>query len=219
MGVILMLMTIVGLFTAVILLVAAFLTRTTRLAKFTFAAIAIWLGFYVVLLLGFSLASKPHALGVGEAKEFCGFYIDCHIHVQLTSVRTTGEIGDRKANGTFYIVGLRVLSDAKNPNLPFRLIEPRALIEVNDHTVIERDRAAEAWLPTASVDLGGEIKGSQTIDKEIVFDIPKDLPDPELHMAEGYGIDYAIEAFLIDDQDSIWHQHTYFALGSPVASR
>jgi hypothetical protein len=212
MGVLLMLMTIGGLVVAGILLVTSLITRKIWLTRFTLGCVVIWFVFYAVMLLGFSLASKERVLGIGEPKEFCGFYLDCHMHAELTSVRTTDRIGDRTANGMFYIVGIRVFSDARNPNISFRLVEPRALIEVNDHTVIKRDLDAEAQLPSAVVDLGGEIKGRQTIDKEIVFDIPRDLHSPELHLAEGYGIDSALEAVLIDDEDSIGHARAFFVL-------
>jgi hypothetical protein len=203
-------MTIGGLVAAAIVLIAALFTKKRWLVRFTLAGVAVWLVFYAAILLGYSAVSKDRVLSVGEAKEFCGFYLDCHMHVKLTSVRTTDRIGDRAAKGTFYVVGLRVFSDAKNPNIPFRLIEPRAMIEVDDTTSIKRDLDAEALLPTAAVDLGGDIKGRETIDKEIVLDVPATLADPKLSIAEGYGIDSAIEAILIDDEDSIRHARTYF---------
>lgn len=213
MGVLLMLMTIGGLTVAAILLVASLITKRAWLTKFTLGGVAIWFLFYGVMLLGFSAASKDRVLGVGEAKEYCGFYLDCHLHSEVTSVRAAKTIGDRTAKGTFYIVGVRVFSNAKNPSIAFRLINPNARVIVNDDkAAIDRDLAAEALLPTAAVDLGGDIKGSQTIDKEIVFDIPDDLRDPKLAVTEGYGIDNTIEAVLIDDEDSIRHARTYFAL-------
>lgn len=207
-----MLLTIGGLLAAGVLFAVAWLNESAWLKKFLLGGVAIWLAFYAVMLLGASLLSKDRVLGVGQPKEFCGFYLDCHMHAEMTSVRTANQIGNRVAKGTFYIVGLRVFSDAKNPNIAFRLIEPRALIEVNDHTAITRDLDAEVLLPTAAVDLGGEIKGSQTIDKEIVFDVPATLPDPRMQIAEGYGIDSAIEAILIGDEESIFHARSYFDL-------
>jgi len=221
MGVLLMLMTIGGLIAAGILLVVSLITRKAWLAKFTLGSVAVWLVFYGVMLVGVSAASQPRALGLGQAKEFCGFYLDCHMHAELTSVRTTGNIGDLAARGTFYIVGVRVFSDARNPNIRFRLIEPRAQIEVDDHRVIKRDLDAEALLPSAGVGLGGDIKGRETIEKEIVFDIPKDVSSPELHIAEGYGIDSVLEAVLIGDEDSILHARTFFTLpkAAETASR
>jgi len=212
MGVLMMLLTIGGLLAAGVLFAIAWLNESAWLKKFVLGGVAIWFAFYVVMLLGYSAASKDRVLGVGEPKEFCGFYLDCHIHAEVTNVETANQIGNRTAKGKFYIVGLRVFSDAKNPNIAFRLIEPRALIEVDDHTAIIRDLDSEALLPTAAVDLGGEIKGSQTIEKEIVFDVPATLPDPRMQIAEGYGIDSALEAILIDDEDSIFHKRNYFKL-------
>ena len=127
-------------------------------------------------------------------------------------LRTTKQLGSETAKGAFYIVGVRIFSDARNPNIAFRLIDPNAKVFVTDDSMIDRDLAAESQLPSAAVDLGGEIKGRETIDKEIVFDIPADLTDPKLHIAEGYGIDNTIEAVLVDDEDSIRHGRTYFDL-------
>lgn len=212
MGVLLMLMTIGGLVVAGILLIASLITKKAWLAKFTLGGVAVWFVFYTVMLLGFSLRSKEQVLGLNEAKEYCGFYLDCHMHSEVTSIRTAKTVGDRTAQGTFYIVGVRLFSDAKNPNITFRLLDPNAKVMVTVDSAIDRDLAAEAALPTAAVDLGGDIKGRQTIDKEIVFDIPNDLRDPKLDITEGYGIDNTIEAGLVDDEDSIRHARTYFAL-------
>ena len=207
-----MLLTIGGLLAAGVLFAIAWLNESRWLKKVVLGGVAIWFAFYAAMLLGYSAASKDRVLAVGEPKEFCGFYLDCHMHAEVTSVQTANRIGDRTAQGTFYIVGVRVFSDAKNPGIAFRLIEPRALIEVDDHTAITRDLDSEALLPTAAVDLGGDIKGRQTIDKEIVFDVPATLPDPRMQIAEGYGIDHAIESVLIDDEDSIFHARSYFDL-------
>jgi hypothetical protein len=207
-----MLMTIGGLVVAGILLIAARVTKKAWLVKFTVAGVAFWLVFYAVTLVGFSMMSEERVLAIGEAKEYCGFYLDCHMHTEVTSVRTAQQIGERQAKGIFYIVGVRVFSDARNPNIAFRLLEPNAKVIVTDDSVIGRDLAAEAALPTAAVDLGADIKGRQTIDKEIVFNVPDDLTNPKLHIAEGYGIDNVIEAVLIDDEDSVLHRRTYFSL-------
>src|SRR5437870_2547686 len=102
MGVLLMLMTIAGFFAAVVLLIVASLTKKGWLAKFTIGGAAVWLAFYAVMLVGFSLASKEKVLAAGEAKEYCGFYLDCHVHTTVTGVRTAKSIGDRTATGTFY---------------------------------------------------------------------------------------------------------------------
>lgn len=108
MSVLLMLMTISGLIVAAVVLVMSLITRTRWLVRFVIAGVAVWLVFYAAMLLGYSAASKDRVLGIGEAKGFCGFYLDCHMHAEVTSVRTAKQIGSRVANGTFYIVGLRL---------------------------------------------------------------------------------------------------------------
>lgn len=212
MGVLLMLMTLGGLVVAGILLIASLIMKKTWLAKFTAGGVAVWFVFYAVMLLGFSLTSEERVLGQNEAKEYCGFYLDCHMHTEVTSVRTAQQIGDAQAKGVFYIVGVRVFSDAKNENIGLRLIEPKARILMTDHSYIERDTAAESQLPTANVALDADIRNSQTIDKEIVFDVAKPSPDLKLLITEGYGIDKTIEHMLVGDEDSLMHAQTFFVL-------
>jgi hypothetical protein len=212
MGVLLMLMTIGGLFVAIILLIAASLTKKTWLAKFTLGGVAVWLVFYGAMLLGFSLTSTEKVLANGEAKEYCGFYLDCHMHAAVTGVRTAKTIGPQAAKGEFYIVNVKVFSNARNPNIAFRLLDPKAeVIDATGHAYT-RNTEAENLLPTAQVQLGRDIKGSQAIEKEIVFDLPGDVQDPRLDIREGYRIDQAIEAVLVDDEDSLFHKRNYFKL-------
>jgi hypothetical protein len=212
MGVLLMLITIGGLFVAMILLISASLSNKAWLAKFTLGGVAVWLVFYAVMLFGISLTSKEKVLAVGEAKQYCGFYLDCHLHTAVTGVRTAKQIGERTAHGVFYIVGVKVFSDARNPSIAFRLLYPKARIVLPSGENITRDTAAEALLPTASVGLGNHIKGSQTIEKEIVFDIADTAENPKLLITEGYGIDKSIEAILVGDEDSLFHAQTFFAI-------
>jgi len=83
-----------------------------------------------------------------------------------------------------------------------------------DSTFLQRDLDAEALLPAADVSLDAEIKGRETIEKDIVFDIENASPNLKLLITEGYGIDKWIERFLIGDEDSIFHARQYFALTS-----
>ncbi|MBV9217100.1 MAG: hypothetical protein JO053_13090 [Acidobacteria bacterium] len=212
MGVLLMLMTIGGLFVAVILLIAAAIGKKGWLAKFVGYAVAIWFAFYAVILLGFSLTSSEKVLAVGEAKEYCGFYLDCHMHTMVTGVRTARSIGDRKANGTFYIVGVKVFSDAKNPNIALRLLEPKARVVNPQGGYFERDLQAETQLPSANVRLDADIHHNEAINKEIVFDLPAGIVSPKLLITEGYGIDKTIEHVLPGDEDSLFHAQTFFGI-------
>jgi len=74
-----------------------------------------------------------------------------------------------------------------------------------------RDMLAEAQLPPQP-DFERKISPAESFEKEIVFDLPTDAKNPRLYMREGYGIDHAIEALLIGDEDSIMHKRNYFKL-------
>ena len=212
MGVLLIFMTIGGLIVAIVLLIASLITKKAWLTKFTLGGGTIWFVFYVAMLLGFSLTSTEKVLAVNEAKEYCGFYLDCHMHTSVTGVRTAKTIGPQTAKGEFYVVNVKVFSDAKNPNIALRLLEPKARIVLPDGSKLERDTTAEAQLPTSDVRLDADIYNNQTIEKELVFDVT----DPSIHLklliTEGYGIDKTIEHVLVGDEDSIFHKQTFFAL-------
>lgn len=212
MGVLLMLMTIGGLFVAAILLVFSLIKKKKWLTKFVVGGVAVWFVFYTAMLLGFSLLSEEKVLALNEPKEYCGFYLDCHLHTTITDVRTAKQLGNQTAQGIFYIVKVKVSSDARNPNIAFRLIEPKAEAEDEGGRIYTRIAEAENQLPTAQVQLNQDIKGSETIEKEIVFDITEPSQKLKLLITEGYGIDKYIEAVLVNDDDSILHQQTYFKI-------
>jgi hypothetical protein len=212
MGVLLMLMTVGGLVVAGILLVFSLAIKKAWLTRFTLAGVGVWLVFYAAMLLGCSLTSTDKVLAAGEAKEYCGFYLDCHMHTAVTGVRTAKTIGERTASGTFYIATVKVFSDARNPKIELHLIDPKARVVLADGQKISRDEAAEASLPSSNVRLDADISNSQTIEKEIVFDVPANAVQPKLLITEGYGIDKTIEHLLIGDDDSLFHAQTFFEL-------
>jgi hypothetical protein len=212
MGVLLMLMTIGGLIFAFVLLVIALITKKSWLRNFVFGGVAVWFVFYAVMLLGFSLSSTEKVLAANEAKEYCGFYLDCHMHTAVTHTRTERTIGNRTANGIFYIVNVKVFSDAKNANIALHLIEPKARVLLANGNKIERDISVEAMLPTANARLDTDIRNHDIIEKEIVFDLPAITDDAKLLITEGYGIDKTIEHVLVDDDDSLFHAQTFLKL-------
>jgi hypothetical protein len=127
-----MLMTIGGLAVATPLLLFSLITKRTWLTRFTTAGLAVWFIFYAAMLLGFSLTSNEKVLAAGEAKAYCGFYLDCHMHTAVTGVRTAKTIGDKQANGLFYIANVKAFSDARNPGIALHLIEPKARVVLPD---------------------------------------------------------------------------------------
>src|SRR5436190_5663480 len=209
MGVLLMLMTIGGVIVAATLFTVAWLNESAWLKKFVLGGVAIWFLFYAVMLIGASLTSEEKVLGLNEPKQFCGFYLDCHLHAAVSGVRTAKTIRDREANGEFYVVTVKVFSDAKRATL--------GLLTVDAHVVdpagraYTRDEMAEA-LPEPQPEFETKIGPEKSFEKQIVFDLPADVKQPRLDIREGYGIDHAIELFLIGDEDSIFHARTFIAL-------
>jgi hypothetical protein len=209
MGVLLMLMTIGGLVVATILLAVSLFTKKTWLTKFTLGGVAVWFVFYAVMLFGFSFASTEKTLAMNEPKEYCGFYLDCHLHTEVKGVRKTKTIGNRTANGEFYIVRVKVFSDAKQAILGLITVDAH-VVDASSHDYT-RDMLAETQLPLQP-EFERQISPVENFEKEIVFDMPSDVRLPRLDIREGYGIDHVIEAVIVGDEDSILHKRNYFSL-------
>jgi hypothetical protein len=202
-------MTIGGLVVAATLFLISVVTKKIWLRNFVIGSVAIWFVFYFAMLFGFSFVSKEKELAINEPKQFCGFYLDCHMHTAITDVRTTKTIGNKTADGEFYIVKVKVFSDARRATLGLLTVD--AHVVDADHQKYTRDMDAEAALgPQPAFDR--KISPDESFEKEIVFDLPADVNNPRLDIREGYGIDHAIEAVLVDDEDSIFHKRNYFVL-------
>lgn len=212
MGILLMLMTIGGLICAAILLVISFFTKQSWLRKTVLVGVPVWFVFYSLMLFGFSLTSKEKVLALNEPKEFCGFYFDCHLHTEVTEVRKAKQIGKQTAQGEFVIVKVKVFSDAKNPNMAMRLLEPEAVMIDEGPRIYSRRLEAESELPSANIALNRDVKTNEPFEKEIVFDLTEPANDLKLSITEGYGVDKIIEAVLVNDEDSIFHQPTVFKI-------
>lgn len=210
MGVILIMMTIVGLIVAAILLATARAAKKTWLKHFVFGGLTTWFAAYVFLLFCGSFFSREKTLALNEPKEFCGFYFDCHMHAEVSDVKKLKTYGSKTANGEFYVVKVRVSSDAKQAGIG--LHEPE--FEVVDAQGKRYERVADLTVSgnpfEQKVPSGGAFEG------EVIFDLPPDVQNPRLDIAEGLDIDKAIELVLIDDEDSIGHKRSYFKLeGQP----
>lgn len=206
MGILLLLLTIGGLGAAAILFVFAVWKKQAWLRNFVLGAVAVWFAIYAVTLLGFSLASREKALGFNEPKAFCGFYLDCHLHASVAGVRKTKTLGDKTANGEFYIVKVKVFSDARRAALG--LDAPELYVVDDSGARHERVEAVENPAPPFE----RKIPAGAGFESEIVFDLPRDVKNPRLDVAEGNGVERVIEAFLIGDEDSILHRRSYFRL-------
>ena len=205
MGIVLMAATIVGVGIAVILLAVAIYTRTIWLRNFVLGGVAVWFVFYFAMLAGFSLKSEETELGLNEPKAFCGFYLDCHMHTAVTSVRTAKTLGNKTANGEFYIVTVKVFSNAKQATLGFGGLK----LHVTDadgklYPHVPEAEPSEPWF-TRPVPAGG------SFERDVVFDLPVGVRNPRLDMHDDKSL---IEKFVIGDEDSLLHKGTYFKLES-----
>jgi len=206
MGLLMIMTTLGGLGLVFILLVIAIWTKQVWLSKFLTGAVAILLVFYTTTLLGVSLASREKTLQLNEPKAFCGFYIDCHMHASVLDVRTAKQIGDKTAQGVFYIVKVKIFNDAR-----------RATIGLHDPRFKVVDDQGNIFQTVEDFNVAGnpferKVPAGESFECEIVFDLPTDAKNPRLDIAEGIGIDKIIESVLIGDEDSIFHKRNYFEL-------
>ncbi len=65
-------------------------------------------------------------------------------------------------------------------------------------------------LTVASNPFERKVAAGGSFEGEVVFDLPADIKNLRLDVAEGIGIDKVIEAVLIGDEDSIGHKRNYF---------
>lgn len=222
-GVPLLALTVLGLLGAGIVVGLASLRGRTRLARSIALIAGAWVAAYAALLVVTSITSRERTLALGETKRFCGFYLDCHMGVAVERVDTLSSIGDGsdalRAGGTFYVVRLRVSSDARR--VPLHLEEPQVVIVDREGYRHERSLEAEERLPTAQLaDLERPVNAGDSFSRTIVIDVPRDARDLRLHVTMGGPLDRVVELAVIGDEDALLHAPTLHALfpGSGVSS-
>jgi hypothetical protein len=178
-----------------------------------------WTALYVVALAASSLTSHERVLPINHDKQFCGFYIDCHMQVAVQRVDTMRAVGttgrEIRAGGVFYVLTLRVSSTAVAARL--RLLDPDIVVRDATGREFLRSAVAESLLAASGapvVPLTQEIGPGEQFLTTVAFDIPADAPAPRLSVTEGIWADKLIELFLIGDEDSILHKRTAFELAS-----
>lgn len=214
MGLLLLLMTIAGALAALGLLIVSIVQKKAWLRNFVLGALSVWSLFYVAILLGFSLSSEEMELGLNEPKEFCGFYLDCHMHAAVTAVRKTKTIGNYIAEGEFYIVTVKIFSNARQATLGLDAVD--AHVVDSSGREYHRDQAAESSL-APQPEFETKISPVQSFEKEIVFDLPLDSRELRLDLSEGSALERTIEKFLVADEDSGFHKRRYFKLTAEIA--
>ncbi|HYE95771.1 MAG TPA: hypothetical protein VD962_06145 [Rubricoccaceae bacterium] len=184
-----------------------------RLAQAAALAATAWVALYALALVSVSLSSRERVLRVGERQAFCGFYLDCHMGLAVERVETAVALGDQQATGRFYVVTLRVSSDARRATL--RLGGPALVVRDAEGRTYRRDRAAEHALAAEgrpTTPLTREVAAGGSFLTTVVFDLPPGADEPRLVVTDARGVDRVIESVLIGDEDSFLHARTVHAL-------
>ncbi len=197
---------------AALLLIRRLQGRPAPVARVA-AVLGGWAVLYAAVLGVVSLRSEARLLGLNEDKKFCGFYLDCHRQLAVVRVERADSIGATRPNGVFYVVTLRISSDAKVARM--RFIDPRLRVTDAAGRAHERSEAGEEALTrergpllslTDPVGPGGGYLAA------VVFDLPRDGTDLLLHVTDGWWADRLIEFLLVGDEDSFLHRKTAFRL-------
>jgi len=218
-GLLLLLITFIGLFVAAVIFVRALKVSKRDLAGRIMKGALVWIGIYLGILLATSFASSPKVLGLNEEKRFCGFYLDCHLAISVVNVSKTKTLGDppsqATAEGLYYVVSVKVSSNAVAATL--LLHNPLATVLDAKGRQYGRSSDGERALESAegnAVLFSQPVQAGSSYIKDLVFDVPPDAMNPRLLATEGPWMERLIELFIIGDEDSLFHKRTTIRLGS-----
>jgi hypothetical protein len=135
------------------------------------------LALYIVLFLLASFTSATRDLALGQEKHICE--VDCHLAYAVTDVKTARQWDGQTAQGTFYVVTVRVRFDS-NTIASWR---PRDVpVYPNGRTVALVDGQGRRY-PAAADVLNRQLLPGQEYTTDFVFDVPADATDPRLILA------------------------------------
>jgi hypothetical protein len=162
------------------------------------------LALYAVLFLLASFTSATRDLAVGEEKHICE--VDCHLAYAVTDVKTARQWDGKTAQGTFYVVTVRVRFDS-NTIASWR---PRDVpVYPNGRTVALVDGQGRRY-PAASDALNRQLLPGQEYTTAFVFDVPADVTNPRLILASG---DWPTR-FMIAHENAFLHGKVRFRLSA-----
>ncbi len=211
-GVLLLAVTILGLLAAIAGCLVFLVRGRTDVARSIAMVSIAWIAAYAALLIITSLASRERTLALGETKRFCGFYLDCHMGVAVERVDTMSSIGALRAGGTFYVLTLRVSSDARR--VPLHLEQPSIAIVDAEGFRYDRSIDAEQTLPhEQTADLERPVEAGHSFTRAVVIDVPHGVRNPRLHVTMGGLLNRTVELAVIGDEDALLHAATLHALG------
>jgi len=162
------------------------------------------LALYAALFLLASLTSGSRELAVGQEKHICE--VDCHLAYAVTGTRTAHQWDGRTAQGTFYVVSVRVRFDSATI-APWR---PRNLpLSPNGRSVALVDDQGRHY-PAAPDALNRQLLPGQEYSTDFVFDLPADATNPRLMLASG---DWPTH-FMIAHENAFLHGKVLFRLAA-----
>ena len=196
----------------VILIAIALLTRHPQRIKKIGRVVVIWIGVYLLVLLSFSLLSKPRFIEPG--KERC-YDEMCYSVTSVTTAQTLGTAPNLlAAKGEFYVITIQLRNDSKGtaqkPSRPdLFIIDARGkqisqIINAGDELGLpigQQVTAAQLW--------DQRIPSGEIVTRTIAFDLPAGIKQPGLVVTEGVG---PLSAVIIGDEGSLFHAKTEFPL-------
>jgi hypothetical protein len=192
-----------GLFLVLAAAVTAWFARKPKFARSCLLTLSAGAAFYVALLLGFSLASRPHVLAHSQEKYFCE--IDCHLAYSVLDVKTEPSSGS-----THYLVTIRTRFDetTTSPSRP-----KDAPLTPSPRTVLLLDAAGHNYEPVAieGTPLQTPLKPSGSYTTQLAFDLPPAANIKDLRLLITTTPAWP-DRIVIGDENSFLHHKTYFAL-------
>ena len=200
-----------SLLTGVLSVAAAlFALRRQRTTALRLAATAATLpAAYLAVVLAMSARSHERLLAAGELKYFCE--IDCHQAVSVTGVQSAREWSGRETRGRFLVVKVRSWFDPRTmgPHRgegPLRP-GPRFIRAVDEGG---REYAAlNGQAPGGGALLWRPIRPNESVEAELVFELPADARAPRLFITDAD----PVSRWIIGHENSPLHRRIYFRLG------
>jgi len=192
-----------GTFLALAAATIAWFARKPKFARASLLTLSAGAAFYVALLLGFSLASRPHLLTRSQEKYFCE--IDCHLAYSLLDVKT-----EPTAGATHYVVTIRTRFDetTTSPSRP-----KDATLTPSPRTVLLIAADGHRYQPVATegTPLQTPLKPSDSYTTQLSFEVPPATDPKSLRLLISTTPAWP-DRIVIGDENSLFHHKTYFAL-------
>jgi hypothetical protein len=191
------------------------------LARKAFAATAILVTGYAMVLLGASILSHELTLAPGEEKYFCE--IDCHLAYSVADTATAKMVGSGAgqvtAQGMFYVVNVRTRFDENtiSPHRGDNPLEPspRLVTLVDDegqrYSVSPAAEAALAATHGAGTPLTQPLRPGESYTTRLVFDLPPGTRNPRLLIESPVEPEW-LGRVLIGDEGSLFHKKVFLRL-------